>query len=177
MTNQNRKSDFGSNQSGGRGNEDLSLAERNVMTIKEAVRRAKSEGLPVSEYSLRKWVKNGEISVRWIGTKALVYYPSLAAYLCFHPNAPKVPFNESNESISLSLLKKSADFPNREARRLTPLLDVIVEFALLLQKPASHTVVGSGANQFSFIDGHVGTDGTVINRASKERDGDSGEVR
>lgn len=52
-----------------------------VMTIREAVQRAKSDGMPVSEYTLRQWVKNGAIPVRKVGQKVLLYYPNLVRYL------------------------------------------------------------------------------------------------
>ena len=53
----------------------------NVVTIREAVQRAKSDGVPVSEYTLRLWVKNGAIPVRKVGQKVLLYYPNLVKYL------------------------------------------------------------------------------------------------
>lgn len=53
----------------------------NVVTIREAVQRAKSDGVPVSEYTLRLWVKNGAIPVRKVGQKVLLYYPNLVRYL------------------------------------------------------------------------------------------------
>lgn len=52
-----------------------------VMTIREAVQRAKSDGIPVSEYTLRQWVKSGAIPVRKVGQKVLLYYPNLVRYL------------------------------------------------------------------------------------------------
>ena len=52
-----------------------------VVTIREAVARAKAEGLPVSEYTLRAWIKVGAIPVRTAGHKALLYYPNLVRYL------------------------------------------------------------------------------------------------
>lgn len=52
-----------------------------VLTIREAVARAKSEGLPISEYCLRKWARTGEIPVRKTGTKFLLFYPGLVRYL------------------------------------------------------------------------------------------------
>ena len=56
-----------------------------VVTIREAVRRSKSEGLPVSEYALRQWVRLGVIPVRKAGSKTLLYYPNLVSYLrCDH---------------------------------------------------------------------------------------------
>lgn len=53
----------------------------NIVTIREAVQRTKTDGIPVSEYTLRQWVKNGEVPVRRIGQKALLYYPNLVKYL------------------------------------------------------------------------------------------------
>lgn len=52
-----------------------------VLTIREAVTRAKSEGIPVSEYTLRAWIKAGLIPIRHAGCKQLVYYPNLVRYL------------------------------------------------------------------------------------------------
>ena len=53
----------------------------NVVTIREAVQRAKNEGLPVSEYALRTWVRSKAIPARKVGQKALIFYPNLVAYL------------------------------------------------------------------------------------------------
>ena len=52
-----------------------------VVTIREAVARAKAEGIPVSETALRRWVKSGAVPVRKAGNKHLIYYPRLMAYL------------------------------------------------------------------------------------------------
>ena len=55
---------------------------RNVVTIREAVQRAKENGLGVSEYALRKWIKTGEIPHRIAGgSKILIYWPALERYL------------------------------------------------------------------------------------------------
>lgn len=52
-----------------------------VLTIREAAARAKAEGLPISEYSLRAWCRSGAIPVRRVGSKQLLYYPNLVRYL------------------------------------------------------------------------------------------------
>ena len=52
-----------------------------IVTIREAVQRAKADGMPISEYSLRQWVKTGAIPVRMIGQKVLLYYPNLISFL------------------------------------------------------------------------------------------------
>lgn len=53
----------------------------NVVTIREAVQRSKDDGMPVSEYTLRHWIKSGAIPVRKIGQKVLLFYPNLVKYL------------------------------------------------------------------------------------------------
>lgn len=53
-----------------------------MLTIKETVARARAEGIPVSEYTLRRWVNTGIIPVRTAGrSKYLIYYPNLVRYL------------------------------------------------------------------------------------------------
>lgn len=52
-----------------------------VVTIREAVARARSDGLPVSEYTLRRWVRTGVVPIRRAGAKQLLFYPNLVKYL------------------------------------------------------------------------------------------------
>ena len=52
-----------------------------VLTIRAAVARAKEECLPVSEYTLRGWIKEGRVPVAYAGTRALIYYPNIVKYL------------------------------------------------------------------------------------------------
>ena len=52
-----------------------------VVTIREAVARARSEGLPVSEYTLRRWVRTGAVPIRKAGVKQLLYYPQLVRFI------------------------------------------------------------------------------------------------
>lgn len=52
-----------------------------VLTIRETVQRSKADGMPVSEYTLRQWIKSGAIPVRKVGQKVLLYYPNLVRYL------------------------------------------------------------------------------------------------
>lgn len=52
-----------------------------MLTIRQAVERAKQEGIPVSEYTLRRWVKSGAVPVRVAGQKQLLYFPNLVRYL------------------------------------------------------------------------------------------------
>lgn len=63
----------------------------NVLTIREAVHRAKSDGLPISEYTLRQWVRSGAIPARKVGQKALLFYPNLVRFLQCEDGADNVP--------------------------------------------------------------------------------------
>ncbi len=65
----------------------------NVMTIREAVQRAKAEGLPITEFTLRRWIKTGAIPVRTVGKKVLLFYPNLTAFLRCDNGADNTPAN------------------------------------------------------------------------------------
>ena len=52
-----------------------------VVTVRQAVQRLKQDGFPVSEYTLRQWIRTGAIPVRKAGTKILLFYPNLLRYL------------------------------------------------------------------------------------------------
>lgn len=62
-----------------------------ILTIGAAVQRAKSDGLPVSEFSVRCWVRSGKIPVRRIGKKSLLFYPHLVRYLTCEDGADNTP--------------------------------------------------------------------------------------
>lgn len=62
-----------------------------VLTVREAVQRAKADGLPVAEYSLRRWIKTGAIPVRKVGSKALLFYPNLVHFLRCEDGADNFP--------------------------------------------------------------------------------------
>lgn len=62
-----------------------------VVTIREAVQRLKLDRMPVSEYTLRQWVKSGAIPVRKVGQKVLLYYPNLLRYLQCEDSKPTPP--------------------------------------------------------------------------------------
>ena len=71
----------------------------NVVTIKEAVQRAKSEGLPISEFSLRRWIKTGAVPVRKAGSKMLLYYPNLVDFLTCANGGDIRPLQEDNSGV------------------------------------------------------------------------------
>lgn len=62
-----------------------------VLTIREAVERARKEGCPISEYTLRKWIKTGAVPVRKVGAKCLIFYPNLVNYLQCEDGCDNMP--------------------------------------------------------------------------------------
>ncbi len=62
-----------------------------VLTVREAVERSRAEGIPISEYTLRLWVRRGKIPVRRVGQKILIYYPNLIRYLQCQDGADNKP--------------------------------------------------------------------------------------
>jgi hypothetical protein len=71
----------------------------NVVTVREAVQRAKADGLPVTEYTLRRWIKTGAIPVRSVGNKALLFYPHLERYLKCEDGGDNIPAAEEHSGI------------------------------------------------------------------------------
>ena len=71
----------------------------NVVTIKGAVQRAKSEGLPISEFSLRRWIKIGAVPVRKAGSKMLLYYPNLVDFLTCANGGDIHPLQEDSSGV------------------------------------------------------------------------------
>lgn len=49
--------------------------------LRATVKRLNAEGFPISEYTLRKWVKTGKIPASYCGNMILLYYPNVLNYL------------------------------------------------------------------------------------------------
>lgn len=52
-----------------------------LLTPRQTVTRLKAEGLPVSEYALRAWIRTGQIPAAKIGKNALLFYPNVVKFL------------------------------------------------------------------------------------------------
>lgn len=51
------------------------------LTVSGALKRAKAENLPVTEYALRRWIRTGALPARKINRKAIIYWPRLLDFL------------------------------------------------------------------------------------------------
>lgn len=79
-----------------------------VVTIREAVARAKAEGLPVSEYTLRGWIKSGAIPIRHAGCKQLLFYPNLVRYLqCEDGGDPVTPLQVAAQPKGPNMIRRA----------------------------------------------------------------------
>lgn len=56
------------------------MAEPDIGTIPKLAQRAKADGLPVSEYTIRRLVRQGILPARYIGPKAVASYSALVRY-------------------------------------------------------------------------------------------------
>lgn len=56
------------------------MVETDINTIPRLAQRAKAEGLPISEYTIRRLIKTGVIPARYIGPKAVASYSALVRY-------------------------------------------------------------------------------------------------
>lgn len=63
----------------------------NMLTIRESVQRARGDGMDISEYSLRHWVRTGAVPARKVGQKALIFYPNLMRFLQCEDGADNSP--------------------------------------------------------------------------------------
>lgn len=67
---------------------------RQILTISETVKRAKSEGYPLSEYTLRRALRCGAIPCRTVGKKYLIAWQNVVKWLLCEDgqdNAPTAP--------------------------------------------------------------------------------------
>lgn len=70
-----------------------------MLTVHETAARAKSEGLPVSEYALRRWVKTGAIPCRMAGRTALLFWPNVKSFLTCEDGSDNHPQAQSHSCI------------------------------------------------------------------------------
>lgn len=59
----------------------IDVTKTDLLTHRECVRRARLEGLPVTEHALRAWTRSGQLPMRRIGSKGLIYWPNLVRFL------------------------------------------------------------------------------------------------
>ena len=66
------------------------MAAADIGTIPQHAKRAKAEGIPISEYTLRRLIKQGVIPARYIGPKPVFSYAALLRYLSCEDGADNI---------------------------------------------------------------------------------------
>lgn len=56
------------------------MATPDINTVPKLAQRAKADGLPISEYTIRRLIKTGAIPARYIGPKPVASYSALVRY-------------------------------------------------------------------------------------------------
>ena len=57
------------------------MTRSDIGTVPQHAKRAKAEGIPISEYTIRRLIKQGIIPARYIGNKPVFSYAALLRYL------------------------------------------------------------------------------------------------
>lgn len=68
-----------------------------VLTVRQTVARLNKEGLPITEYAIRLLIKQGRIPVRFVGQKALLYFPRVTEYFRCESGSDNQPPAEEQE--------------------------------------------------------------------------------
>ena len=69
-----------------------------INTIPKLALRAKSDDLPISEYTIRRLIRQGTIPARYIGPKAVASYTALVRYFSCADGCDNAPVAESTGS-------------------------------------------------------------------------------
>lgn len=67
------------------------MAQSDINTVPKLAQRAKAEGLPISEYTIRRLIKTGAIPARYIGPKPVASYSALVRYFSCEDGCDNVP--------------------------------------------------------------------------------------
>lgn len=67
------------------------MAESDINTVPKLAQRAKAEGLPISEYTIRRLIKTGTIPARYIGPKPLASYSAIVRYFMCEDGQDNTP--------------------------------------------------------------------------------------
>lgn len=77
------------------------MAEKQILTIQETVSRAKSEGFPISEYTLRRAVRSGAIPCRIVGKTYLIAWQNVKRWLLCEDGQDNAPVTHMPASVGI----------------------------------------------------------------------------
>lgn len=74
------------------------MAQSDINTVPKLAQRAKTEGLPISEYTIRRLIKTGAIPARYIGPKPVASYAALVRYFSCEDGCDNAPATTATSS-------------------------------------------------------------------------------
>lgn len=69
------------------------MTKPDISTVPKLAKRAKADGLPISEYTIRRLIKTGALPARYIGPKPVASYSALVRYLSCEDGCDNAPVN------------------------------------------------------------------------------------
>ena len=67
------------------------MTKSDINTVPKLAQRAKADGLPISEYTIRRLIKTGAIPARYIGPKPVASYSALVRYFSCEDGCDNAP--------------------------------------------------------------------------------------
>ena len=67
------------------------MVESDINTVPKLAKRAKADGLPISEYTIRRLIKTGALPARYIGPKPVASYSALVRYFSCEDGCDNAP--------------------------------------------------------------------------------------
>lgn len=67
------------------------MAKSDINTVPKLAQRAKADGLPISEYTIRRLIKTGALPARYIGPRPVASYSALVRYFSCEDGCDNAP--------------------------------------------------------------------------------------
>lgn len=67
------------------------MIKSDINTVPKLAQRAKADGLPISEYTIRRLIKTGALPARYIGPKPVASYSALVRYFSCEDGCDNAP--------------------------------------------------------------------------------------
>lgn len=74
------------------------MAESDINTVPKLAQRAKADGLPCSEFHIRRLIKQGIIPARYIGPKPVASYSAIVKYFMCEDGQDNIPATAATSS-------------------------------------------------------------------------------
>lgn len=69
-----------------------------MLNVQQTVERARTEGLPLSQYTLRRALRDGSIPCRRVGRTYLIFWPNVTRWMTCADGADNAPLPNTEAS-------------------------------------------------------------------------------